>query len=295
MMHGPVADSPVAAAATAKGRGGPDMHEIRPRLWLGSYGPASDRASLAERGVTHILTVGVKTDLLGARQRVQLPPSEKDPVTRVIVAVQDASHARLDRHFDACSTFIADALTKGGAIFVHCQAGQSRSPTIVAAYLMREERLTALNALESIKRIRSVIRPNCGFLDQLRSFELRLNTAAPDAEELPCSPELAADGRKQVAAAIPSAGVLAALSTADVGLEIVDEDEDEEHDEVEAPVSPPVLQARQVDDLFGTEELRLRSDKLRAKYQQLRTSASLLALATPLRKRRLTSRQGVMR
>jgi len=290
MTHGPVADSPVVAAATAKGRGGPDMHEIRPRLWLGSYGPASDRASLAERGVTHILTVGVKTDLLGARQRVQLPPSEKDPVTRVIVAVQDAPHARLDRHFDACSTFIADALTKGGAIFVHCQAGQSRSPTIVAAYLMREERLTALSALESIKRIRSVIRPNCGFLDQLRSFELRLNTAAPEAEELPCSPELAADGRQQVAAVIPSAGVLAELSKANVDLEIVDEDE--EQDEVEAPVSPPVLQ---VDDLFGTEELRLRSDKLRAKYQQLRTSASLLALATPLRKRRLTSRQGVMR
>jgi len=210
----------------------------------------------------------------------------------VIVAVQDASHARLDRHFDACSTFIADALSKGGAIFVHCQAGQSRSPTIVAAYLMREERLTALHALESIKRIRSVIRPNCGFLDQLRSFELRLNTATPDAEELPCSPEMAADGRQQVAAVIPSAGVLAALSTADVGLGIVDEDE--EHDEDEAPVAPPVVQARQIDDVFGTEELRLRSDKLRAKYQQIRTSASLLALATPLRKRLLTSRRGVM-
>lgn len=248
MAPGLVAGSPAATATAAFGRSGPDMQEIRPRIWLGSYGAACDSTALAERGVTHILTVGVNTDLLGVRQRVQLPPSEKDPLTRLIVAVQDASHARLDRHFDACSSFMADALAKGGAVLVHCQAGQSRSPTIVAAYLMREERLEAFEALESIKQIRSVIRPNCGFLDQLRALELRLNITT---------------------AARP-----------------------EENAEVEASIAPPgPPSVRQVDDVFGTEDLRLRSEKLRAKYQQVRNIASLLALAAPLRKRRLMGRR----
>lgn len=253
------------------------MDEIRPRLWLGSYSAASDRAALAERGVTHVLTVGVKVEVLGSRQRILLPPSEKDPLCRLVIAVQDVPSARLDRHFDACSAFISEALAQGGAVLVHCQAGQSRSPTVVAAHLMREERLPAAGALDGIRKRRPMVQPNTGFMDQLRALELRLGTGE------------AAAGFSADTAGAPVPGVMAQAQAEDEGeaSEIDGEGAgEEEPQEALQPESRAATATKAAADVFGTEELRLRSDALRARYQQLRASNGLLALAAPLRKRR---------
>merc|ERR1740121_630919 len=105
---------------------------------------------------------------------MRLPPTDTDPLTRLVICIQDTPSARLDRHFDACVDFIMEALAKGGCVLVHCHAGQSRSATIVAAYLMRKERLGASEAVESIRLCRPQIHPNTGFVDQLNALELRL-------------------------------------------------------------------------------------------------------------------------
>lgn len=46
-------------------------------------------------------------------------------------------------HVEETSDIIRRALKAGEGILVHCQAGVSRSTTLVAAYLMREHSLTA--------------------------------------------------------------------------------------------------------------------------------------------------------
>jgi len=269
------------------------MHEIRPRLWLGSYAAASDSSALAARGVTHVLTVGVKKEVLGARQRVFLPPSDKDPVSRLVICIQDTSSARLDKHFEACCTFIAEALAEGGSVLVHCHAGQSRSPTVVAAHLMREEHLSAAEAVDCIRRRRPVIQPNRGFLDQLRSFELRLN-ASQDADEAATPP-----ASPVATAPLPHVGRgdedTGKLEQEDAAAEASEADEDASPEGVPVAVGPAADVAvegragrrrNEAVDIFGTEELRLRADKLRERYQQLRAASSLLTVAAPLRKRR---------
>eukprot|EP00933_Yihiella_yeosuensis_P061552 TRINITY_DN64389_c0_g1_i1.p1 TRINITY_DN64389_c0_g1~~TRINITY_DN64389_c0_g1_i1.p1 ORF type:complete len:330 (-),score=59.26 TRINITY_DN64389_c0_g1_i1:143-1132(-) len=154
-------------------RASPDMHEIRPNLWLGSLRAAQDIETLKERSITHVLTVG---DLnLGAKQRLgPLPPSEVDPFERLLISMPDVSSSRLDRHFVASTAFITEGLKVGRGVLVHCHAGQSRSATLVAAYLMRVEGLTASKALDEVKLRRSRICPNTGFLSQLLGLEGRL-------------------------------------------------------------------------------------------------------------------------
>ena len=59
-------------------------------------------------------------------------------------------------------------------ILVHCMAGVSRSATIVAAHLMRAERLRVKEALAAVQAGRPFISPNPGFRRQLQYFEVSL-------------------------------------------------------------------------------------------------------------------------
>ena len=49
------------------------------------------------------------------------------------------------------------AQTKPGGVLVHCQAGMSRSATVVAAYLMQTMDLDPMSAVNMIKEKRPVV------------------------------------------------------------------------------------------------------------------------------------------
>uniref|UniRef100_A0A1I7X3R8 protein-tyrosine-phosphatase n=1 Tax=Heterorhabditis bacteriophora TaxID=37862 RepID=A0A1I7X3R8_HETBA len=59
-------------------------------------------------------------------------------------------------------------------ILVHCNAGISRSSTFVISYLMKYQQRTLDEALGMVKAVRPVIRPNDGFMHQLKMFENKL-------------------------------------------------------------------------------------------------------------------------
>lgn len=49
--------------------------------------------------------------------------------------------------------------------------GQSRSAAVVVAYVMRKEKIAVERAIERVKRRRSVVRVNVGFVKQLGLWE----------------------------------------------------------------------------------------------------------------------------
>jgi len=242
------------------------MNEISPRLFLGSIHSAHDRDTLAASGVTHVLSV-VECDI-GHRQRVRREASEEEPFTRLIISMSDATSSRLDRHFDACSTFICEGLAKG-SVLVHCKAGQSRSATLVIAHLMREEKWTLSKALQFVQQRRPSVQPNRGFMEQLRAFEVRLDLKEDDASTTVSDncDEDCQDGEpvENDEASRDGSGVTAAcdseVATSDVKVEVAD-------------------------DSFGVNETRLRCERLRSRLGRLRTPAGLMGIAAPLRKRR---------
>jgi predicted protein tyrosine phosphatase len=67
---------------------------------------------------------------------------------------------------------------QGHAILVHCHAGMQRSAAIVAMFLIFYQRLTHKEAIDKIKKRRTIaFQPKINFFDSIISFEKELNEA----------------------------------------------------------------------------------------------------------------------
>eukprot|EP01084_Bolivina_argentea_P094462 169813_1 len=62
-------------------------------------------------------------------------------------------------------------------VMVHCWAGASRSPTMIAAYLIKYKNFTCTDALNLLAEKRNVAYPKAYFLEQLTQFESNLNSS----------------------------------------------------------------------------------------------------------------------
>ncbi|KAL0098073.1 protein-tyrosine phosphatase-like protein [Phycomyces blakesleeanus] len=134
------------------------IQEIVPRIFLGTFSAGQSRAVLNQHKITHIVALGDFTPLY-------------DDKIYLNVDIMDLPGANIIQHFDETSNFIEDAYNKNGVILVHCEAGVSRSPTVLAAYFMRSKGIKPTEALEMIKAKRPIISPNNGFLAQLVLYD----------------------------------------------------------------------------------------------------------------------------
>ncbi|KAJ2084763.1 tyrosine protein phosphatase yvh1 [Coemansia sp. S142-1] len=135
------------------------MDQIVDGLYVGSAMAESDKAKLKEAGITHILSV--------ARH---YPPSHPNDFIYMSVEIDDLPEENIIQFFPETNSFTSSVLESGGRMLVHCMAGQSRSATVAAAYLMQRDTLTAEVAIANIKDKRPQIYPNSGFLDQLQLY-----------------------------------------------------------------------------------------------------------------------------
>ena len=83
------------------------------------------------------------------------------------IDIRDRSKTPIQDYFNITHNFIASHLKQGHRVLVHCMMGRSRSATIVAHHLMKENNWDVYRALKTIKEKRCVIRPNRGFIQQL--------------------------------------------------------------------------------------------------------------------------------
>lgn len=91
--------------------------------------------------------------------------------------------------------FIESGKRENGKVLIHCEKGISRSSTITIAYLIWKKKMTQQNAFTLVKKRRSIIDPNFGFLVQLANFYKRLY--APDELSSNYTPKMFAIGCHQ--------------------------------------------------------------------------------------------------
>lgn len=105
------------------------------------------------------------------RQRAESPVDFQ--VHRVLV--DDVPSANIISSFDESNNFIHEALARGEKVLVHCVAGQSRSATLLAAYLLQyRAKMTTEKAIALIRLARPTVEPSEAFMEQLEMYERSL-------------------------------------------------------------------------------------------------------------------------
>ena len=140
--------------------------EILPHLFLGDIKIARSRESLANAGITRILNVS------------RLENCFQSELTYKQIAVDDAPNVNLSEHFPSAFRFIESARVNEERVLVHCQAGMSRSVTVIIAYLMFHMSLSLERAYDFVKARKPNIEPNFSFMGQLLDYE---RSRSPDS------------------------------------------------------------------------------------------------------------------
>lgn len=146
------------------------MNEIKPGLFLGDMWDGNDARAMRLKGITHVLNAGEDPDnrLMSGSFISNVPG-----ITYMGLDLEDSPEAPIDMFFDGTQRFIDHALKRGEGVLVHCYAGVSRSPTIVASYLMRTFGVRPFHALGIIAARRPIVDPNPGFLTALHTDYVR--------------------------------------------------------------------------------------------------------------------------
>ncbi|KAI9514898.1 hypothetical protein NQZ68_029743 [Dissostichus eleginoides] len=122
------------------------------------------RLKVSERGqntgVTHVLNVAYGVSNL-------LP----DQLVYKTLQILDLPDTDITSYLEECSGFIELARQQDGVVLVHCNAGVSRSSSVVIGYLMLREGLTFDDAYSQVKLARPSTRPNPGFYQQLQTYK----------------------------------------------------------------------------------------------------------------------------
>ncbi len=117
---------------------------------------------LKENKITHVVSI--------IDRKISTAAIVYNNITQLHISLLDDENKPIGKYFQECVVFIKTGLESGGAVYVHCFAGISRSPTIVAAYLITSMRISAKDALEIIRKERPVIDPNIGFRAALEAW-----------------------------------------------------------------------------------------------------------------------------
>eukprot|EP00658_Telonema_sp_P-2_P066061 TRINITY_DN55175_c0_g1_i2.p1 TRINITY_DN55175_c0_g1~~TRINITY_DN55175_c0_g1_i2.p1 ORF type:complete len:264 (+),score=30.71 TRINITY_DN55175_c0_g1_i2:123-914(+) len=141
-----------------------DPTQVAPGVYLGSIIAAWNVQRLRELGVTHILDIS----------RKQYHRHQDDFEYKVVGDCKDNPKSNISRYFGEVTEWIQEAIAGGGVVFIHCHWGQSRSATLVLAYLIKKEKISYDAAFLQVSAERPEIRPNSGFVFQLRSYSARL-------------------------------------------------------------------------------------------------------------------------
>ncbi|XP_033644532.1 dual specificity protein phosphatase 6-like [Asterias rubens] len=147
---------------------------IEGALYQGNAKHSSNRKVIENLGITHV--VNATTECANAFE---------GECKYLHLKYADELSSNMKHRLPLAADFIADALSGGGRVLVHCVEGISRSSTITIAFLMKYRGWSLADALSFLRSKRPKARPNRAFLIQLGDLERELfGKKISDVEEI---------------------------------------------------------------------------------------------------------------
>lgn len=132
--------------------------QITPQFFVGGQYTHRGFRTLQKMGVTAIVSM---------RSRLPIDPS-KHGMKSLHLPTGD-QHAPTLEQLRTGAQFIQQEIAAGGKVYVHCQFGEGRGPTMAIAYLISTG-LTLQDALAEVRRARSFVQPTSAQMQQLKEF-----------------------------------------------------------------------------------------------------------------------------
>ncbi|RWS28052.1 dual specificity phosphatase-like protein 2 [Leptotrombidium deliense] len=136
---------------------------VLPGLLIAADDVATHKATLEEYGVSHILNLCSSV----------VDNHFEDDYNYCNLDIKDSPSVNIKEYFEECFDFIDEGRHRGN-VLVHCDAsvpGLSRSTAICVAYLMNKEKKKFVDAYNEVKEARAFVKPNEGFMRQLKEYE----------------------------------------------------------------------------------------------------------------------------
>ena len=137
--------------------------KITNHVWIGSEATAADKEFLRKHNIKFIVNCSA-----------DIPRSSDIPMLRVPVYDDPSDAGPMVKYFGISSVAIRDVPRYIGNVRVHCRAGQNRSSTVVAAYLMTIKKIGYVEAMKLIRaRKCETFRPS-NFTSSLKEYQQKL-------------------------------------------------------------------------------------------------------------------------
>jgi len=137
---------------------------VMPGIYIGSIIAAWNAEALSALGITDVLDIS----------RKKYERHEDKFKYWIITDVKDNPTVNLTRYFRKSIEYFDQIEQAGGSVFVHCHWGQSRSATLILAYMMHKNQISFDKAIETMRQTRPEAKPNSAFQYQLRKFGAEL-------------------------------------------------------------------------------------------------------------------------
>ena len=166
------------------GQPAPHPVQILPHVFLGSQRDAESLRTLRKIGITHVLnTAGFR----GPREQPEKSPYEGYGIDYYEFKAEDNDLYNITQHFPESFRYLNDVKNSGGIALVHCALGINRSASVCVAYLMADQKVTLLKAVQTVKDKRRLCLTNKGFQIQLIAYARRkrlLDPLPPEQRDL---------------------------------------------------------------------------------------------------------------